>query len=369
MIRFSGRGPAALLLLLAIGLAACGPSTSAPAGAPAASAPKPAAAATAPAPAAPAHATVRLGIVSGSSDVAFFIAMDKGYFAEQALDVDAQTFRSAAEMTAPLGAGQLEVGGGNPSPGLLNAIGRGIPLRIVADKGRQSPGNSYEGLVLRKELVESGRFRDLADLRGMAIGVSAQGSSGEIVLDGALKQVGLSTRDLNMTVMGFPDMPAALVGGSLDGAMLIEPFLVSAVERDIGVLWKRTDEISPNFQAAVVLYGPAILDQPDVAQRFMVGYVKATRFYHQALASKGSPAWQEVVDTLIKNTGVKDRPIYDRMVLPGLDADALVNVETLRLSQDWWVDRGLQTEKIDLDRAVDLSYVRAAAAQLGPASR
>jgi NitT/TauT family transport system substrate-binding protein len=172
-----------------------------------------------------------------------------------------------------------------------------------------------------------------------------------------------------MTVMGFPDMPAALVGGSLDGAMLIEPFLVNVVERDIGVLWKRTDEISPNFQAAVVLYGPAILDQPDVARRFMAGYVKAARFYHQASNSPGSPAWQEVVDTLIKHTGVKDRAMYDRMVLPGLDPDALVNVETLRHSQDWWIERGLQQDRVDLDRAVDLSYARAAASQLGPAPR
>ena len=81
------------------------------------------------------------------------------------------------------------------------------------------------------------------------------------------------------------------------------------------------------------------------------------------------PPWQEVVDTLVKNTGVKDRSLYDRMVLPGVDPDAALNVESLQVSQDWFVERGLQQEKIDLDQALDPGYARAAASQLGPRPR
>jgi NitT/TauT family transport system substrate-binding protein len=310
-----------------------------------------------------------MGIVGASSDAAFFVAAEKGYFAAQALDVEPETFRSAAEMIAPLGAGQLDVGGGNPSPGLYNAIQRGIPIRIVADKGRHSPGHGFEGLVVRKELVDSGRFQDLPDLKGLSVAVSTQGSSGEIVLDGALKRVGLSTRDLDMTVLSFPDMPAALAGGAVDAAMPIEPFLENILEKNIATLWKRTDEVSPDFQAAVVLYGPSLIERPDVAQRFMQAYVQAARFYNSAINARTSPAGQELVDILVKSTPIKDRGLYERMGLPGLDPDALVNVDTLRATQEWWIDRGMQAERVDLDQAVDLHYARAAASQLGPSGR
>jgi NitT/TauT family transport system substrate-binding protein len=274
---------------------------------------------------------------------------------------------SAAQMIAPLGAGQMDVGGGTPSPGLFNAIQRGIPVRIVADKGRHARGRAFEGLVVRPELVERGTFRDVADLKGRPVAISSQGSTGEIVLDTALKRVGLSSNDLELANLAFPDMPSALAGGSVDAAMVIEPFLATVLDKNFGVLWKRTDEIIPDFQAAVVLYGPQfVVGKPDVARRFMLAYVKASRYYNDAIREKGSPAWNEVVDILIKNTRIKDRAVYDQMGLPGLDPDASLNVDSIRDMQDWWLERGLQDERIDLSRAIDQSFAQNAARELGP---
>jgi NitT/TauT family transport system substrate-binding protein len=64
-----------------------------------------------------------------------FIADKKGYFREEGLEVKVVNFRSAADMVAPLGAGQLEAGAGSASAGLYNAVARGIRIKIVADKG------------------------------------------------------------------------------------------------------------------------------------------------------------------------------------------------------------------------------------------
>ena len=58
-------------------------------------------------PGAPASCGCRWIVCASRRARAFFVAAEKGYFAAQALDVEPQTFRSAAEMIAPLGAGQL----------------------------------------------------------------------------------------------------------------------------------------------------------------------------------------------------------------------------------------------------------------------
>src|SRR5712691_1768948 len=80
-------------------------------------------------------ATVRVGIANTSSDVGFFIADKKGYFNQEGIQVLFTDFESAAKMVAPLGSGQLDVGGGASSAGLYNAVARGINIKIVADKG------------------------------------------------------------------------------------------------------------------------------------------------------------------------------------------------------------------------------------------
>src|ERR1044071_3818408 len=80
--------------------------------------------------------TVRVGIISNATDATFFWAQERGYLREQGLDMETTPFNSANFMVAPLGADQLDVGGGAPGPGLFNAILRGVNLRIVADRAR-----------------------------------------------------------------------------------------------------------------------------------------------------------------------------------------------------------------------------------------
>jgi NitT/TauT family transport system substrate-binding protein len=77
---------------------------------------------------------ITVGATSSTSDAPIFIADKKGYFREEGLDVKVVNFRSAADMVAPLGAGQIEAGAGSASAGLYNAVARGIRIKIVADK-------------------------------------------------------------------------------------------------------------------------------------------------------------------------------------------------------------------------------------------
>ena len=85
-------------------------------------------------------------------------------------------FASAAKMIVPLGTGELDVGGGTVSAGLYNAVERGIRIRIVADKGSVRDGYEFSTLLVRKDLVDSGQFKTLADLKGMTIATASQGA-------------------------------------------------------------------------------------------------------------------------------------------------------------------------------------------------
>ena len=66
--------------------------------------------------------TVHVGTVNQASDARLYVAIEKGYFAELRLKVDLATFTNAATVIAPLGSGELDVGGG-----YLAAYAKGAP--------------------------------------------------------------------------------------------------------------------------------------------------------------------------------------------------------------------------------------------------
>src|SRR5262249_54229046 len=90
----------------------------------------------------------------------------------------------------PLGTGALDTGGGATSAGFYNAVDRGIELRIVADKGMSVDGYDYKALVVRKDLIDGGAFKSLADLKGKKVAIVAQGAADESVLHQALLKGG-----------------------------------------------------------------------------------------------------------------------------------------------------------------------------------
>ena len=121
-------------------------------------------------------ASASIGIVGSTSEIPLFIADKLGYFREVGIAPNYITFDAAAKMIAPLGTGQLDVATGGPSAGLYNAIARGIDIKIVADKGSTPKGYGYMMLLVRKALVESGKYRSARDLKGMKVSESASGT-------------------------------------------------------------------------------------------------------------------------------------------------------------------------------------------------
>ena len=310
---------------------------------------------------------VSLGQVGGLSDAPFFIAMERGYFAEQGIELDASRFTTAAQMVAPLGTGQLDIGGGAPGAGLFNAVARDVAVVIVADKGRLSPGHGYEALIVRSDLLDSGQVKSVADLKGRTIALAAKDIAPEHTLSLHLRMGGLTTDDVQITPLGFPEMVPALANRSIDTASPIEPFLTQVLEQQTGrILDKRNDEIAPNQQTAVVLYSPKFAsDKPDLARRFMVAYLRAVRDYNDAFDKKDPAKRAGVVDVLVKTSGVSDRALYDKMVFAGLDPNGRVNTDSLNAMQDYFLARGSQKQRADLNRVVDHQYVDAAVQELG----
>lgn len=313
--------------------------------------------------------TVHVGIADASSDVVFFIADKKGYFRAEGIDAKFIPFDSGAKMVAPLGSGQLEVAGGSPSAGLYNAVMRGIGIKIVADKGSTPPGYGYQPLLVRTDLVKSGRYKTLADLKGMKIAGSATGSASTSTMNEALKKAGLKPSDVERVYLGFPQHVMALENKAVDASLTTEPSATQAVRSGAAIRVMGDDQIYPNHQLAVLLYSDTFIHaHPDTAKAFMRAYLRAARDYNDALKDgkiAGANA-DEVISILTQYTSIKDASLYRNIVPQGTNPDGELNIASLENDLSYFKSHGDVKGNVTVSQLVDPSFAKAADAALGP---
>ena len=315
---------------------------------------------------------ITVGATSSTSDAPIYIAAKKGYFRDEGLDVKVTNFRSAADMVAPLGAGQIEAGAGSASAGLYNAVARGIKIKIVADKASSPPGYGGTKILVRKDHVESGRYKELKDLKGMKFAMNAPGVSNTSTLNTLLKSAGLKYSDVETVDLPLPDHVVALKNKSVDASASVEPGPALAIRNGDAVLIKSDDEILPNHQIAVLLYSEEFaFKQSEAAKKFMRAYIRAVRFYNGALANGrlDGPNADEVIAILSEATPIKSRDIYKAITPTGMNPDGRVNKASLAYDLAFYTEQGLVKAAVNLDDAVDGSFVEAALEKLGPYRR
>jgi NitT/TauT family transport system substrate-binding protein len=313
---------------------------------------------------------VTVGIVNSATDVGFFIADKKGYFRDAGITVTMTPFASAARMIAPLGTGQLDVGSGTVAAGLYNAVERDIRIRIVADKGSIADGYEYSTLLVRKDLVDSGRYRSLADLRGLTIAAAAQGSGSESSLNEALKKGGLKFTDVNVVYMGFPEQLAGYRNKGIDAGVTNEPTVTRTI-RDGYAVRASPQAIYPGQQTAVVLYAESFANRRELAQKFMNAYIHAVRDYNLALKDGrlAGPNASEIISILTEYTNIKSAETYATMTAFAVNPDGQVNTATLKNDLDFFKERRLVDGKVSVDQVIDNSFADQAVRELGTYKR
>jgi ABC-type nitrate/sulfonate/bicarbonate transport system substrate-binding protein len=334
---------------------------------PAATAPSAATAAPAAVPTAPPPlVTLHAGGLGGSVDRAYYAADEKGYFAEQGIALDVETFRSASEMVPLLATGKMDVGHGSTNPGFFNAMLQGVIVKVVSDVTIMKPpkpgGRNSMQLMLRKDLTDE--VRSVADLRGRVVAINNFSSINHEQLEWVLHTGGLELTDVQLEQVAFPEQLAAMGNGKIDAGITLEPFVTMAEARNVGVPLYDISVAMPNHTAQNLFYGPEFIQtQPDAARRFMVAYTQALRYLEDAF-EKGINR-EEAINIFIKHTTLKDRALYDRMAQSNSELNGNVNVASIERDQDFYVRMGYQQQKADVQSFVDPSFGQYAVSVLG----
>ena len=312
---------------------------------------------------------VSIGIVGAASDITVFLAEKKGFLREEGLEGNYLNFNSAAKMIAPLGAGQLDVGAGAWSAGLYNAVDRGIPIKIVADKATNRAPYDYRVVLVRKALVESGAVKSFADFKGRKVGIVAAGAGDNSSLNVALKSVGLTLDDVERVYLGFSAQIVAMSNGGIDAAFNADPNATEGEREGIAVRFAPYSSFYPVEETGVILFGPSFLEaHRDVAQKFVRAYLKAVRFYDGALKGGkiAGPGADEVIAALGELTKKPDPTLYRAMTPAWSNPDGRIDMPSLKQDLAFFKESGDYKGKLTGEELIDGSFVEAALKDIGP---
>ena len=322
--------------------------------------------------AAPASAQLRkvkVGMNQNAADLPYFIALEMGQFRDEGLDVELINFKSTTEMMAPLGTGGIDVGGGGATAALYNAVGRGLALRLVADKASAiTPDYSPLMLLVRKALTDSGAVKVVADLKGRKFGNISPGGSGDSLTNELMKQAGLGFKDIEPVYLPPPQLALAFENGALDASIMTEPFSSVLVKRGVAKLWARCGDVYPGMQVAAIYYGKSFLEDRAMGQKFMNAYIRASRVYNDSLGGGrfSGPLGEKIIEILAKYTGQTDLQLLRDATPHGLNPDGGVLMPSLMKDFRFFGERGLIESDVKVEQVVDNTFAEAAVKQLGP---
>jgi NitT/TauT family transport system substrate-binding protein len=310
---------------------------------------------------------VKVGVTGRPDQASLVLALHRGYWDKQGLDVQfIQSGAAAQDATSALAANQIQVTAGSPSAGLFNALNRGINIRMVADWSHIGTAeDSTFSISVRSDLIDSGAVKSPADLKGRNIGAGpVKGGINDLFLSLVMAKGNLSPSEINAEFIPFPDGIAAMASKKLDAAMLIEPMVTQATAQGIAKLFITMGAVDPGAQVAIVFYSPDFAANKDAATKFMIGYLQGVRDYHDAFVEHKDQ--DAAIGILTQNLSLKDPNIWKNSKPGNIDLNGKFNVASIKKQAAFYKQEGLVDGPIpDVDKYVDTSFTDAAVKVIG----
>lgn len=307
---------------------------------------------------------IRIGSEKVTSDAGIFLADHLGYFKHVGIKIEYVRLKNAPAITNALATGDLEVAGASLAPGIFSAASRHINLKVVGDKQSIRPGVSATRFAVKPKYDRGNIGATLKALRGKKVAVHSKLSIQMFMLSNLLKRHGMSLKDFQITPVVSPDQISAFHGGSIDAAVMLEPYYTQAVEA--GTVKPASDmtEGTPKAGETLtgLLYGKRLLDDRKLGVAFMKAYIRGVRAYNDA-AFHGKNR-DKVMKIIAEET---DMPVslIKKTSPVGLDPDQRLDPKYIDRLQHFYIDQGQLTKSTDVDKLVDTSYAKSAVKQLG----
>ncbi|HEX6519791.1 MAG TPA: ABC transporter substrate-binding protein [Streptosporangiaceae bacterium] len=189
-------------------------------------------------------ANVTLGYVPYADDAALFYAQDSGIFRTHGLNVSfvAQASPVAVEASMQSGTEQF---GFITTPVLINLNSKGVPVKCVSSVDGGQPASAAQDSTALVAAKGSG-ITSVKDLAGKNVAEVQLTSLNSLAVKVLAKRAGIDPLSIREVAMPFPQMPAALSQGRVQAAVIVAPFVQTAIADGATVLDHPNTTLFPN---------------------------------------------------------------------------------------------------------------------------
>lgn len=220
---------------------------------------------------------VTYGLFPSSTVAALKVAVDKGYFEKQGIDLEVVVGAgsSAAQLPA-LTTGDLDFMLASPTTA-LTASAQGLDVRIVSGFTQNDPKvveDSTAVVVGASSDIESAK-----DLEGKKVSVNALGGIGEIGIREAVALDGGDPSKVTFVQLSFPEVAAQIEAKQIDAGMAGSPFMQQVVGKGGRVVSDFIQDTGLGANELVTISGGKLVDEdPELVKRFAAAMKDALPF-------------------------------------------------------------------------------------------
>ncbi|PKO29195.1 MAG: ABC transporter substrate-binding protein [Betaproteobacteria bacterium HGW-Betaproteobacteria-9] len=251
----------------------------------------------------------KLTIAVGGKNLFYYlpltVAEQLGYFKDEGLDVTIVDFAGGSKALQAVVGGSADVVSG-AFEHTLSMQFKGQPMRAFVLQG------AAPQIVLGVNPKTMPGFKSVADLKGKKIGVTAPGSSTNVLANYVLAKAGLKPSDVSFVGVGAGNgAVAAMRSGQIDAISNLDP-VITLLQRsgDLKIvtdtrILSEAEKVFGGPMPAGCLYAPqAFLDKhPNAAQALVNAMVRANKWIQKAGAG-------DIIRTVPESYLLGDRAVY-----------------------------------------------------------
>ncbi|NHV60252.1 MAG: ABC transporter substrate-binding protein [Candidatus Verstraetearchaeota archaeon] len=208
---------------------------------------------------------IRIGYMPAASYGLIWVAYEKGYFAQEGLEVTLKEYPTVAQLVGALYS--KEIDGAPITSVALAAFIKNLDIKIVA-------GNSLDGTALVTNRTLS--ISSINEISGMRLG-TVQYVPGDYIFRDAISKSGV-----NVTVKEYlspPDALSALESGAVDASLLWEPYASLAKYRNLSISLWDAKIYGKDYPCCLQAFSDSFVkSNPDAVTKFIRALIKAEVF-------------------------------------------------------------------------------------------
>jgi len=315
---------------------------------------------------APEKKDIKLGV--GGAPALYYLPLaltdSLGYFKEQGLNVEINDFKGGSQSLTALVGGSADVVTGAYEH-TLRMQAKGQDILAVIELGR------YPGIALAVQKDRADKIKTIADLKGAKIGVTAPGSSNNIIVWYLMAKAGLKPDDASFIGVGAAASAiVAIQRGEIDAISNVDPVIskLQSTGEVVVLAETRTTEgttkvLGGPMSAAVLYLKRDFTDKnPNTVQALVNAFYKTLLWL-----DKATP--EQVADKVPQEYWLGDKALYIAAVKNNLQVysrDGVVSAESQKRSLDFLkqFDKEIAAATIDPAKTWDGRFVAKAAATI-----